>query len=386
MASWFRSRSRRPRTLPSMSRSPTRTMSPPISAGSTSVSSATRPPVSSSRRAAIARTSSSVSGAALVAVAWVDPVALVVEAARTRRRRAAAARSGRAGRAAGRGCGPGGCRLGEHALRARRSAARAASPGWRGRPSASRPPTIAAAASSSRRQTSTRPVAGRDLEGGLGVAARRGVAAGHQLARRRPRTPAPASARNSSTSRRWRSVGHRLADDAAGGRQREVGDLAAQLGRSRAASRPRSRRSPARAAARARPCVAAMSASRDSWATFWARVRMSFASRRASWSAARRSASADSRSLARLLGVAQALLDPLPGARSSIRVTGLSRTASTGSPRRTTKLSDGDDDPEQVDLEPPLRLAPAASADEPCGDAAAIASRSTMRILRRPLA
>ena len=71
--SWFRSRSRRPRTLPSIRRSPTRTTRPPSRLGSTSTSSAMRPPVDCSSRAVRARTSSGVSGAALVAVAWVMP-------------------------------------------------------------------------------------------------------------------------------------------------------------------------------------------------------------------------------------------------------------------------------------------------------------------------
>ena len=70
-----------------------------------------------------------------------------------------------------------------------------------------------------------------------------------------------------------------------------------------AVARVRSRSSSSRVAARSR--------SRDSSATFWARARMSFASRRASWIAARRSASAVLAVLARLLGVAQSLLDPL---------------------------------------------------------------------------
>ena len=47
--------------------------------GSTSAWSSTRPPIISSRRAATALSSSASSGAALVAVAWVDSLALVVE-------------------------------------------------------------------------------------------------------------------------------------------------------------------------------------------------------------------------------------------------------------------------------------------------------------------
>ena len=91
-------------------------------------------------------------------------------------------------------------------------------------------------------------------------------------------------------------AGHRLADDADRPPEGEVGDLAADLGDGTltfsasisAVARTRIRSSSAR--------VAAISASRVSWATFWARARMSFASRRASVRAATRSCSALSRS------------------------------------------------------------------------------------------
>src|SRR5438094_573827 len=75
-ASCWRSRSRRPLTLPSMRRSPTRTMSPPRRSTSVSVSSAIRPPVICSSRAVRARTSRSVSAVARCR-AWPSAVALL---------------------------------------------------------------------------------------------------------------------------------------------------------------------------------------------------------------------------------------------------------------------------------------------------------------------
>ena len=84
--------------------------------------------------------------------------------------------------------------------------------------------------------------------------------------------------------------------------------------------------------------VAAMSASRASWATFWARLMISFASRRASWMAARRSASALSRSW-RACSASARPCSTRARRSLSIRVTGLpnsqySRTA------KKTKFSD----------------------------------------------
>ena len=79
-ASRLRSRSRRPRTLPSMRRSPSCTWIPPRRLGSTLWLSSTLPPVSCSRRAVSSRTSAGSSGAALMAVAVTMPCAGVVEA------------------------------------------------------------------------------------------------------------------------------------------------------------------------------------------------------------------------------------------------------------------------------------------------------------------
>ena len=217
-----------------MSRSPIRTMSPPRSAGSTLVSSATRPPVSSSRRAADLadlvvgqRASRSWRWRGSIPLRWssrrrnsaATRGSCSIRPRRTRSRtrlRTGWLRSANTRSAASIRCSSGHRRVGERRPSARRP------PRWRRRRRA-------------RDASLDGPVAEPDLEGGVRVAARRGVAAGHQLvASPAPREPPepdalPVSARNSSTRRRSRSVAHRLADDPAGSGQGEVGDLAAEL-------------------------------------------------------------------------------------------------------------------------------------------------------------
>ena len=105
----------------------------------------------------------------------------------------------------------------------------------------------------------------------------------------------PRSRRNSSTRRRWRSsvivsptTGRPPARARSATSARSSAIARSFSASISAAARTRSRSSSSR--------VAAMSASRVSWATFWARARISFASRRASPSVATRSGSAFSRS------------------------------------------------------------------------------------------
>ena len=70
-----------------------------------------------------------------------------------------------------------------------------------------------------------------DLEGGLGVAARGRVAAGHQAARHQLFGPPTPDVRQELLDEPALAlVGHRLADDLAGGEQREVGDLGPDVG------------------------------------------------------------------------------------------------------------------------------------------------------------
>src|SRR5215210_883398 len=137
-----------------------------------------------------------------------------------------------------------------------------------------------------------RAIALGELEGSLGVAARRRRRSRHQPVR--PSVVA-ASRRNSSTSRRCRAsviVSPTTLPAAARARS-------ATSARRSASARcfSASMSAVARSRIRSSSCrVAAMSASRVSWATRWARLMMSFASRRASCSAASRSCSAASRS------------------------------------------------------------------------------------------
>src|SRR5690349_14397440 len=140
-----------------------------------------------------------------------------------------------------------------------------------------------------------RVVARGQLERGLGVAAPRGLGCpGHGRAAYFA-VPEVGSARNSSTRRRWRwSVMVSRTTRPAAWRA-----SSATSPRSSASARPFSASISSVARTRIRSSssrVAAMSASRVSWATFWARARMSFASRRASASVVRRSCSAFSRS------------------------------------------------------------------------------------------
>ena len=83
--SLVRSRSRRPRTLASISRSPTRTIRPPSTLGSTRSSSAMRPPVVCSSRWVSARTSSGVERCGAGGDGVGDALAPVVEPAELRR-------------------------------------------------------------------------------------------------------------------------------------------------------------------------------------------------------------------------------------------------------------------------------------------------------------
>ena len=170
-----------------------------------------------------------------------------------------------------------------------------AGPGWPGHADARSSPTIGRgrvelASATPRPCRHARPPRRRPRRSGARRMSRRAIG---QLLRpaRRPSCgqelldePALALARSSSRRRRGRPPA------GPGRRPRHAAR------RGRAPSPPRSRPPRGRASARAPRVVAAMSASRVSWATFWARARMSFASRRASASVATRSASALSRS------------------------------------------------------------------------------------------
>src|SRR5258706_3756141 len=138
-----------------------------------------------------------------------------------------------------------------------------------------------------------RTVTQGDLERGVGVAARGGVASGHQLLE--PPAGPLVSARKSETRRFSRSPvmvspttlpAARRARSATSLRTSEMARTFSDSISAAARSRIRSRSA----------FVAAMSASRVSWATFCARARISFASRRAPSSAPQRSHSALSRS------------------------------------------------------------------------------------------
>ena len=365
-----------------MSRSPIRTMSPPRSAGSTSVSSATRPPVSSSRRAATLRTSSSGSGRRARGGGVGQPVALVVEAGnsaatrgscsirprRTRSRtrlRTGWLRSANTRSAASIRCSSGHRRVGERAHQ------RVVRRGGGGSVELATPDLDG-------------PVAEPDLEGGLRVAARRGVAAGHQLAvsRRRPSRRAAARSRR-GTPRRGAARGrvYRLADDPAGRGEGEVGDLAAELGDralllgvdlgGRALAQPlelglASRRCPRRASP-GRPSGRGPGCRSPRGEPPERREALGLGGLPVA---------------ARLLGVAQALLDPLPPLVQHPR-----QRPTPNSQYRITSEDDevqrGDDDPEQVDLE--ARRLSLRERERAVGDAARDREQVHDAILPRPL-
>ena len=164
-----------------------------------------------------------------------------------------------------------------------RHGSRARPPGWRGSARRAGSSTIAAGHVELRAPRLDGPVAHRDLGRGLRVAScGRVPAGGHQFFD--PSTAAAlagtprrggAGGRRSSTRRPrdWRPRGARSATSA---RNSPIARcFSASISE---AARTRMRSGSSR--------VAAMSASRVSWATFWARVMISLASRRASVSAA----------------------------------------------------------------------------------------------------
>ena len=194
----------------------------------------------------------------------------------------------------------------------------------------------AAAVSRSRPPRLERVVALGDLEGRLGVAACGRVPARPSVLRVRravparwPGTPRPGGARarrssiSPTTGRRRRGPGRRPRR----GARPSARCFSASMS---AAARSRIRSSSSR--------VAAMSASRVSWATFWARARMSFASRRASARRRRAPASALSRSRR----ACSASLSPCSirsRRSSSILETGLSANAYQDRDRKSRKLA-----------------------------------------------
>ena len=291
MRAGSRSRSRRPRTLPSMSRSPIRTTTPPRIAGSTLGveydAAAGQLPRDGSRAR---RTSSAVSGVALVAVAWVDA-------------RCGCRRGGRTPSATRGSC----------SIRPRRTqrqdevADRLAQVGERPLPRAPRAAGssgIAGLASDAHQPSSVSELAaarvelcaattsigrrrGPDLEGGVRRSGAARVALRHQRSPAPPSEPPARAGARQGTPRRGAAGGPSLIVPPT-----HAGDAC----RARSATSPRSSRdracfsaldlgaSRARAAARARLASPRCPRRARSWATFWARARISFASRRASWS------------------------------------------------------------------------------------------------------
>ena len=154
--------------------------------------------------------------------------------------------------------------------------------------------------------------------------------------------------RNSSTSRRWRSsvivspTTLLAASRARSATSARTSWMARVFSASISpAARTRRRSSSSR--------VAAMSASRVSWATFWARARISFDSRRASASVATRSCFRVLPIAPGLLGVLQALLD-LGLAVAEHARHGLERERPDDHEEQD-EVERADDHPEQVDLE-----------------------------------
>ncbi len=336
--------------MASSSWSPTWMVSPPIRPGSTfgPQLDASEPAIASTR-ARTAAASSSVSGAALVTIAMTMP-----RCALSRRRYSSLTRGSRRDPAA----------LDEQVdepqgagwIRAARAAARHGQRAARrrhGRVVDDRrdlgPPRMSAASRRSSRQRSSWSVSSATCEGGLGVAAGGGDRARHQLADLRP--PVGESREEVGDQSALAVAGHRLADHATGGREREVG-------------RPRTRSS-----AIARCFSASISAAARS------RIRSS-SSRVAAMSCSRLSARDPLGAVDDVVRLAAGLLER--GERAPARPTrgrgaparrraapprcaiAVPRASSRSARTRTagattnsrTKLSSGDDQPEPVDHEP----------------------------------
>ena len=207
------------------------------------------------------------------------------------------------------------------------------SPGCAGPCATRSSPAIPAARSSSDRHVSS--VSSRVATWKAASAYRRAAPSRRAISCVASRSAEPALARNSSTSRRWRSsdIVSPTTRPAAARARSVTSDRSSPIARCFSASMSAAARSRMRSSSSR---VAVMSASRVSCATFWARARMSLASRRASDSVATRSASADSRSR-RACSASLRPCSMRDWRSASMPVTGLSANVQM-STRKTRKL------------------------------------------------